>query len=423
TDAIMRLCPFDKLTACQQKYADKSIDDDGVYDDLANIVQGIMLNIDNAMLKQCRNIVNERVIEICGTGTECGAFEDDQYMGTESLITHINNDGDHVIEGLISFGNVKISKTESKDDDIKFGMYEVDIQDYQSHLNETDPVAIRVVSTLQSTANKINQKIAILTQDPEIQMCVNGRDLRQIQGREAGKSEARFPNLLDTSIMAIISAGLDQANKNYDKKYNEIVGKAMEQYDDAVKATLCASMAAAGPKCKKYKASVAGRAVCREYETNPIDNIFKDKDSETGLVRPGENESVYSTKYTIPGVKVSELASVQQSGHGEFVQTDGNGNMIGTITMSATYSASNDSCTITTYANLCKELEQVYDTEYESCSKSVGLLDIGGSGCTNSGGISIIGGGGSNTTSKSTYRGSVCGEFLEPTVTTNTIKM
>ena len=66
--------------------------------------------------------------------------------------------------------------------------------------------------------NKINQKIAILTQDPEIQMCVNGRDLRQIQGREAGKSEARFPNLLDTSIMAIISAGLDQANKNYDKK-------------------------------------------------------------------------------------------------------------------------------------------------------------------------------------------------------------
>ncbi|MBR3781882.1 MAG: hypothetical protein IKL14_00640, partial [Alphaproteobacteria bacterium] len=420
---IMRMCPYDKLTGCQKKYGETNISGNAVYEELANMVQGIMLNIDNSFLEHCKNKVNEKVIEICGSGEDCDAFTDDKYIGTESLSSYVNKDGNHVIEGLISFGNVRISKPESTDDNIKFGMYEVNIQDYQDNLNSTDPIANRVVSALQSASNKINQKIALLTQDPDIQMCISGRDMRQITGKNE-KSTARFPNLLDAPILALISAGLDQANKNYNKKYNELVGKAVEAYDDAVKSVLCASMASSGPECLKYSRG-SGNAVCTEYGVNRVDNIFKNE-ADVGLMNTGTKDgqnSVYSLRYVIPGVKAADLAAAQQSGHGEFLQTDGNGHEIGSMVMTAVYSSANNTCTLTTVTNMCSEASKIYDTASSNCSSGGGLVDIGGNGCIQGGGISVLGGGGSRTTTKSTFKGTFCEKYAEPVTTTTAIKM
>ena len=121
TDAIMRLCPFDKLTACQQKYANKSIDDDGVYDDLANIVQGIMLNIDNSFLVACQNALNESMIKVCGDTETCNSLIIDENIGARSLeyqICQSQNDEEFSKNRLFSIQEflMRIYNNENTDD-------------------------------------------------------------------------------------------------------------------------------------------------------------------------------------------------------------------------------------------------------------------------------------------------------------------
>lgn len=418
-DSLKALCPIEKLVGCQDKTNGKK---ETTWDDFEHIVQGIWLNIDNAMLEQCRNIVNERMIEICGGSSMCTAFEDDPYMGTDSLTSYVDNNGDHVIEGLISFGNVKISKTQSTDDDIKFGMYEVNIQEYKKHLadEEINPLVARVVSSLQSVSNKISQKIALLTEDPEIKMCVFGRDTKQIRGKE-GATGARFPSLLDSSIMAIVSAGLDQANKNYGKKYNELVGKALESYEDSVKAVLCASMASSTqPECLEYVTTESGDPICSKHGVSKIDDIFKNSAERSGML-DADTTGVYETKYIIPGVKISDLASIQQAGHSQYIQTDDSGNMVGSISMSAAYSASTNACTITSVTTMCENMSAIFTTDYHhSCDYSSG--GIGGGGCRGGGGI----GGGSGSYEKNItqdFHGVKCDNMMEPITSQTVVKM
>ena len=418
--ALQEMCPLEKLVSCQREIEQ----DDGTthaatWDDIANIVRGIWLGIDNAMLDQCTAIVDEKMIELCGDVSTCLAFEEDKDIGTESLLSYSDNDGNYVIEGLISFGNVKVEKTKSTDDDVKFGKYELNINDYKSHLEDTDPATARVVSALQSTANKINQKIAILSQDPKIKMCVEGRDMSQIRGRES-QADSRFPYLLDSSIMTIISSGLEQANKNYTKKYNDLLGKAMESKDDSVKAILCASMASnSEPECIAYSTSLfTGEAICREYQPRSFENIFKDSEN-VGM----SGDDIYSTKYVIPGAKLSDIAREQQKGHSEFNQVDERGNMVGKIAMSAVYSADNNTCTITTTTTMCETMKEIITTQKSTSCGSGGLSILGGGGCGSGGGVLGIGGGKKKTVTTQTFEGVACTKFMEPTTTTTTIKM
>ncbi len=414
-NALKEMCPLEKLVGCQQE------NDDGEFtaswNNIENIVQGIWLAIDNATLEECQNIVNEKLIELCGDTATCIAFEEDNDIGTESLISYQENDGDYVIEGLISFGNVKIEKTVSTDDNVKFGKYEIDINNYKEHLDDTDPVANRVVSALQSTANKINQKIAVLSQDPKIDMCVNGREMKQINGRE--KTSGRFPYLLDSAVMLIISSGLDKANKNYTAKYNELLGKALEAKDDAIKSVLCAAMASnERPQCTQY-ISNAGVAVCTKYSAQTFDNVFASS-SDTGL----SGDDMYSTKYTITGAKLADLASVQQKGHSEFTQTDSYGNMVGKIAMSSVYSPDKNTCTLTTTTTMCETMKEIITVDTTTTCRSGGISILGGGGnCDGGGGLFGLGGSSKTTTVNQTFEGVACTKFMEPTTTTTTVKM
>ena len=81
--------------------------------------------------------------------------------------------GNKILEASSGGGAVKVTATgkkeiKSKDEnpeDVKFGKYEINIADYKDKLaNDSDDATVqRVISSLQSTANKINQKIAILS--------------------------------------------------------------------------------------------------------------------------------------------------------------------------------------------------------------------------------------------------------------------
>lgn len=430
-NAVMEMCPLEKLVACQTAENDQKGNTTytATWDKIANIVQGIWLGIDNAMMDQCQNIVNERMLEVCGDTATCMAFEDDKNIGTESLTAYTESNGDYVIEGLLSFGNLKIEavpeRSEQDPTNIRFGTYELNINDYKSHLNENDPSVARIVAALQSTAKKINQKIAILSEDPKIKMCMDGRDMSQINGRRGSKTVARFPHLLDSAIMAIVSSGMEQANKNYASKYNELLAAGLEAKDDAVKSALCASMASSdAPQCVEYKTTIFGKPLCSKYSANIMQDLFSDSGKtgfDKGVVADGTD--VYVSRYVISGAKLADLANVQQKGHSEFVQTDSYGNMLGNIAMSAVYSSENDTCTLTTTTTMCSNTKEIITTDKSTTCSKGGITIAGGSGCKGSGGILNIGGSKSTTTVTQNYHGTACKEFMEPIVTTNNIKM
>ena len=409
------------------------------WDYIDSVIQGIWLGIDNSMLEQCQNLVNEKMLEVCGDTLSCeAAFASDKAIGTDSLTSYTDKNGDFVIDGLISFGNVQINRItdeeKTRDENVKFGTYEVDIAGYADRISDADTVAkSRVISALQSTANKINQTIAVISQDSKIKMCVQGRDMSQVRTREDARttSTARYPHLLDSAIMAIVESGIDRANKNYTEKYNGLVEKALETADDQVKSVLCAAMASSEePKCANWRpanlidritgASVQDGRVCTEYASSVFDTIFQeDSGAKTGMNDAG----LFATKYVISGAKLADLASVQQSGHSEYVQTDDYGNMLGRIAMNSSYSATNDTCTLTTTSTLCEDTAAVVTTNTSQVCESIGFSLIGGNGCRGGGGIYSGGSSTHTTTSVQNYHGTMCEKFAEPVVTTEVIKM
>ena len=426
-NAIKQMCPKTKLVGCQKD------GQDATDDELNAILQGVYLGIDNSMLETCQDAVNAKMIEVCGDTLTCPAFESDSFIGTESLTSYTNSDGDIVIDGLISFGNIIISDSVSSSENRKFSPYEINVSDYQSHLNDTDPTAQRIVSALESVSAKINQKISLLSTDSTIKMCIEGRDLSQATGgTRAGRdiktndgeslTAARFPHLLDASMLAVINSALDQARYNYNKKYNTLIEAATEQQNDTIKAVLCAAMASSdAPMCVEYS-TTEDNAVCSKYEpsSTPFDNVFNDstgKGMQTGT-------DMYSTQYVLTGAKLSTLAAVQQSGHSEHTQVDEHGNMIGKIVMNSVYSSSNNTCTVTTITTMCSDMEQLItkNTYKESCG-SGGISLFGSNGCGRNGLLNIGGGGKSKTITTETYHGVTCKNFAEPITDVQQIKM
>ncbi len=75
TDTIIRMCPVEKLVACQESYSEESgktsILDDEIYDELANLVQGIMLDIDSNFLNQCQAALDSSMVRVCGSSDNC----------------------------------------------------------------------------------------------------------------------------------------------------------------------------------------------------------------------------------------------------------------------------------------------------------------------------------------------------------------
>ena len=433
--SIKDMCPLEKLVACQSK------DENGNYstswENIDNMIYGIMLNIDNSMLEQCKKIVNDKVIEICGSLDTCSAFADDPYMGTDSLMSYADENGDYVIEGLISFGNVRITEpmtepdtddgeegedktTKSNNKNVQLGRYKVDIGDYESHLqNASDPTVARVIDAIRGVENKISQKLSLLTQDEMVRRCVDGRDMSQITGSQV-RGAARYPHLLDSHILMIMGAGLDHANNNYKKKYEELLAKGLEEKDDAVKSVLCTAMASdTEPQCTEYSAQSDGTAICTKYSANTLGDVFSGTNKQ-GLISGADT---YATKYVIAGAKIEDLAKVQQKGHSEYTMIDNDGNMMGKVAMNAIYSADKNTCTFTTTTTMCKETEAVITTTTEDKMSQTSGGWIGGGGCNGSGGIFSF-----STCDKSHkvtqhYAGSPCKEFGEPQTTTQNIKM
>ena len=429
TDTIVRLCPAEKLVGCQ--YDDDGSDgsartnksakvktEDEIYDELARIAQGIFLSIDNNLLSSCQKAVQNKVLEVCGSLSECDAFDEDNVIGTDSLVTYRNGD-QIVIDGLMNFGLLK-SKEETKNNKITYSIDDSEFKFTDEVWTTIDTSTIeRIKAAIQTVETRVTQQIDALSTDPTIDMCINGRSGNWRYSRTGKQDNSqdkfqRFPNLLDSYAKMVFNSGLKRAYLNYRTKYDEMVGKALEEQSDDIKSAVCAAMAyqKGHPVCVDYRASLTGSPVCKKYDANKdLENIFGNTGS-TGLQNNG-------TQYVIQGADLGEKLQAMSQAKGEFIQTDGKGNMIGSISITSTYSPGTNICTVTTTTTMCSDIDMAVTTDTYNCGGG-SIVGIGG-GC-GQGGINVVGGYGETTTTQN-YHGVYCTSYGEPVISTTEIKM
>ncbi len=249
---IHNICPIDSLVVCKANNPNFSMED------LDSMLMGLYLNIDNAMLDNCQNAVDKKMAEICGSTTDCNRFASDDTIGTGSLRSQ--KDGDvYRVTGMISFGSIKMgdasgSVTDTIDgEEVALEPGQIGVQDYIAKIREANkdvPDQASIITSIEEELNNIagtiNRTIEMISQDPEIQYCVSGRNLSQITGVEGQSTTARFPNLLNQVKMQIAIAALRQAQDNYNAKLNTAIADATKNASTDIAQYMCQKMAQNG---------------------------------------------------------------------------------------------------------------------------------------------------------------------------------
>lgn len=239
---VRGLCPLEKFVSCQkngQKVSQNEID---------SMIMGLYLNMDNKSLDNCQKLVEDKMMEICGSTTDCNRFATDETIGKGSLRS-VKDGNIYRITGMISFGAIKVGNGATTDDGKKLDWGKIGVADYMTNAgtaNGNVPNKEEILETIEmeltDISENVNRVIDMIASDPKIQFCVTGRDLSQIDPnskRDSNMTVARFPNLLNQVKMQIALAALRQAQTNYQAKYNEYLAKATKDASADIAQYMC----------------------------------------------------------------------------------------------------------------------------------------------------------------------------------------
>ena len=261
TEQIIRMCPYDKLTGCKNVY-DKDLTTNEVYENLNNVVQGIILNIDNEMLATCQAAVDAAAKRVCGENLDCGNLINLDLIGTTSLDYKICEyqiigndvaftDNCHRDQSLIpdvDLGRVEYSATGELGPVVPYSVL-IDVPIYWESISVgldgkldgidnyitklesrqifmTDEQKARLESELNSMKNGLDNIVKSIEDDPTVSACMNGR---KIDGYDF-KKIARFPNITQNTRALIATKMLNRAKKNYYAKYDTYNERQLKDY-------------------------------------------------------------------------------------------------------------------------------------------------------------------------------------------------
>lgn len=261
TDAIIRLCPYDKLMGCQTVY-DKELSSNAVYERLSETVQGIILNIDNNLLAKCQAAVDVAAQRVCGPDLDCGGMINLDTIGLSQLDYKICQWGiqgedmvflDHCYINPMDIPDVDLGRVHNSasgelgpvvsyaakvDGIIYWEYFTVDnrgklqgvddyldmVRDKQGKIPEYQEENLK--SAIFGFRNSIDNIIKSIESDPTVNACMVGRS---IDGSLSGRV-ARFPNLTDNIRIQITNKLLQRAKKNYYAKYDELMERTTQDY-------------------------------------------------------------------------------------------------------------------------------------------------------------------------------------------------
>ena len=237
-DFIHEMCPLDTLVACKGYKKDGK---DFGMEDVDSIIMGLYLNIDNAALKNCQKLVEDKMNAICGSTTDCNKFASDDTIGTGSLRS-VKDGNIYRITGMISFGSLKISTDEKTYGHVEIDEYMDNVAKYndENKVDNYDGISAAIRAELNDVAGNVNRVIDMIASDPQIRFCVEGRDLSQIDpNADRTTTKERFPHMLDQVKMQIAMSALRQAQSNYQAKYNEYLTKATKDASADIAQYMC----------------------------------------------------------------------------------------------------------------------------------------------------------------------------------------
>lgn len=342
TDTIVSMCPPEKLTGCTYEYDGTKTDDN-----LKEIAQGIFLNIDNNLLAACQKAVQKKVIEVCGSLSECQAFDDDTVIGTDSLMPYKDENGDTVIDGLINFGLLTFDDNYLSGNTKQPRFHHTSMDAYINGVTETSTQS-RLKSAYLNVENKAQQKVNVLRTDPTVKTCVEGRGDKW-RGGTADTRNGGFPNILDSYVRMIFNSALDKATENYRAKYDELVADALRGQSEDEKRMICTMLG-------YDKDSVTCRTeddqtICETVE--PIGSLFEGlyNNKVGGLTNGGAS-------YVIDNADLAKKLELMSHNSSQIVVLNEKyGYMISLVTKQAFYSGG--TCTITTTTTECAKEQDI----------------------------------------------------------------
>lgn len=259
---LHRMCPIDKLVVCKGSKPNFKLED------IDEMLMGFFLNVDNSALDVCQQRIDDKMMEVCGSTTDCNRFASDDTIGTNSLRSQ--KDGDIFrVTGMLSFGMINMGNGDNCDLEEgsgeectaknRLGIGEIGVKQYISKVRAlkdnkniagSEGIIDSVEAELLNIAGTINRVVNTIESDQEIQYCIKGRDLSQITGGTRGSrnntTTARFPNLMNNQRMLIAASALRQANENYNRVFNKMVADATKNASLDIAQYMCQNMAGGG---------------------------------------------------------------------------------------------------------------------------------------------------------------------------------
>lgn len=246
---IADMCPDDKLTACYRKYGNSR---ETVRETLARAAQGILLNVDNAMLTVCTKAVEKSMVNVCGDTSSCyGVLEDGIGAGSLKLLYCSNDDSSDCRSSADGINDAdlydKKGFSAKIDGVIQWDILSADengisgLDNYKSratNLSSMTKLGVgRVESELTELINTVNKAIEDVESDPNVQDCVSGRQvtvLNSVGGKSVvgNTDNIRLPNITKTYRRIIANSLLSEARENYLKKYDELQKKTVSDAED-----------------------------------------------------------------------------------------------------------------------------------------------------------------------------------------------
>ena len=284
SDTIIRMCTEDLLVGCQNYDAGATIESVGnaeedFYSKIEPIVTGIILNIDNNLMEECQNAADESMISVCGNTDNCDNLAVDQNLGTNTLeykICAVQNSGDsttidynscytdvsQISDAMLgrgasdtvqTAGDVNSLLTSTRDamninaqggtklaiiiegkipwDAVSFDEESGDVVFDETRVADSDQVD-EIKSELTVLQNNINNAIATIEANSQVQFCMYGRTLQGINNREiVSRGESgRFPLLTQQIKAKIAASAIKIAMQNYYDEYARLEEKMMQDY-------------------------------------------------------------------------------------------------------------------------------------------------------------------------------------------------
>ena len=264
TDTIIRMCPYDKLTGCQQKYGETDVRDDAVYDALSTMITGLMVNIDNSLLTACQNAVDTAMLRVCGDTTNCNNLtvntanlgansldykiceyaltEDRMFINYESCYSDATKIPDTDLGRVVGSNKKELGPVKpllgSLDGTIYWNLINFDengvlttVDEYFEIVDDdstlTEMQRDRINNEISLVQRNINSAIDIIESDPTVQYCMTGREVQGIK-KLMGNQVPRFPNITKQTRMLIANSALNIARNNYYTRYNELSEKQLK---------------------------------------------------------------------------------------------------------------------------------------------------------------------------------------------------